>query len=320
MNGDISDGRDRQDVRVGKEAVGDDQVEELNDGWDLLPRDVESHDWICDVAADAESLHAVDAEDAGSGKNTDTQFWEEWWSDDVPWDPGLCESSDEGYLPGALGERPCDMTFSSAPMNAHGVFLKQAQSMGKDPCLMPECLQGAAQDGILVRVLWKDEAARALGAPFCDFTAGPCPWPEPVPCKNHLFPPKVKVYVLDIEKKELFFVRNELPDGEFTAECPNCLSLGLPKALSEEVCEAAVVAKGLHPVAGWSNQIPYLCWNEATAQGAEASVCIMGGIAVDGSGLTYDVLTDELMTDEYMSLKCFAIVDGECIDLSLGLP
>ena len=50
----------------------------------------------------------------------------------------------------------------------------------------------------------------------------------------------------------------------------------------------------------------------------------MLGIPVTGyssvPNITYDVLAEDLMTDDFASLKCFAIVDGECINLPLGLP
>lgn len=325
-NEDIFGGRDRQDGRVAKEVVGSDHVGELNDGWDLLPHDVECHDAIGDVAVEAEAL-TMDADGVDSTENTDTHFWEEWWTEDVPWDPGLCESADEGYLPGALGERPCNVLDASIALQGHGVYLKQAERLVEAPCMVPQCVEGNGLGGVLIRVNWNDQAAAPSEWSFCDYEAGPCPWSEPLPCENHKFPPKLKVYWLDLENRQLHFVRNEPRlESDFYYECgeESCYSAfpSTQPVLIDEVCSAPSLYYELHPVDEWKSKIPYLCWDEPLVGSAEIQVCVMAGFSVSGysSLITYDVLAEDLMTDDFTSLKCFAIVDGECIDLPLGLP
>jgi len=247
----------------------------------------------------------------------------------VPWDPGLCKSADEGYLPGALGERPCDVLDADIVLQGHGVYLKQAERLMEAPCMIPQCVEGNNMGGILVRVSWNDKAAVPSQWSFCDYEAGPCPWPEPLPCENHKFPPKLKVYWFDLENKQLHFVRNEaVPQSDFYYECgeDSCYSAfpSIQPLLIDEVCSASSLHYELHPVSEWTSQIPYLCWDEPLEGSIEIQVCVMLGIPVTGysslPNITYDVLAEDLMTDDFTSLKCFALVDGECIDLPLGLP
>ncbi len=200
----------------------------------------------------------------------------------------------------------------------HGVYLTQAQGFGKEPCFVPQCLEGGVQDAVLLRVYWKDKAAELTLGKYCDPTK-PCPWLQPAACEKHKFPPKVKVFVLDMKNKKMHFVRNELPGGLAGSQCEGCTKLSALPVLEDEVCAAPVIVVGLHPATPGGDNLGYLCWKEALSNGAEADLCVMAGFNIN-SWVVYDMLTDELMNDDYTALTCFALVDGECIDLPLGLP
>ena len=295
---------------------------DVPDLWDAVPRDLDVADStpIPDVVPDSLTQKDADAAELPDLEiQPDVPFWEGYWDDDVPWDPGLCQSADEGYLPGEAPVRPCDLGGVGGEMlGQHGVFLKQAQSFANEPCAVPQCLEGIVQEGVLLRVDWEDRAAELTLGKYCDWTKS-CPWPEPAACDLHKFPPKLKVFVLDLQEKVIHFVRNELGGSEFTSQCQGCPKMSYLTVLEDEVCAAPVFVDGLHPATPWGDSIDYLCWTQPLSNGTEAEVCVMAGFYIH-YGITYDVLTDELMNYDYTALTCFAIVDGQCIDLPLGLP
>ena len=263
-------------------------------------------DFLTDTSADTGGSDISEALDGDADLElTTAPFWSDWWDEDVPWNPGICQSFDEGHLPGELADKPCNMLNGSYIMNQHGVFLRQVQWIGDDTCALPACLDGDIGEKFLVRILWRDQAAVPSPYQFCDaeYPEG-CPWPSP--CVGHFFPPKQKVYIFDIAEKSITFVRNEPEYSELMVSCPWCTSLGLDMVMSEEPCIESSVTKGLHPSPTWSDQISYTCWDEQVPGYGSFDVCVMLGIMIEAWPLTYDVLIEDLMTNDYDSLICFA--------------
>lgn len=276
-------------------------------------------DSLTDTVADADGSDISEVQGGDTDLEVTAPFWSDWWDEDVPWNPGICQSFDEGHLPGELADKPCNMLNGSYIMNQHGVFLRQAQRIGGGACDLPACLEGNIEGKFLVRILWRDQAAVSSPYRFCDAEyPESCPWPSP--CASHFFPPKQKVYILDIAEKSITFVRNEPEYSELTVSCPWCTSLGLDMVMSEELCVESSVTKGLHPSPTWNDQISYTCWEEPVPGYGSLDVCVMLGITIEAGPLTYDALVEDLMTNDYKSLICFALVDGSCLDLPLGLP
>lgn len=310
------------DGRSDLDSVPVDLLADAPDLSDAVPHEVDAVDSAAgpDVELDAPGPEVGDAaETVDLEIAPDVPFWEEYWDNDVPWDPGVCQSVDEGYLPGGVPAKSCDFSgVSGDMMGQHGVFLEQAQSFAKEPCQVPQCLEGALKDAILLRVYWKDKAAELTYGAFCDWTQM-CPWLQEAACEKHKFPPKVKVFVLDLQGRTIHFVRNELAVSEFSMQCQGCTKFLNLTVLEDEVCAAPVIVEGLHPATPWGDSIDYLCWKEPLSDGTEANVCVMAALYI-GFSVSYDILSDELMNYDYTALTCFALVDGECIDLPLGLP
>lgn len=339
--GETCDIQDWQDGKGPKEAEQED-AEELNDRTDSFPNDdavvfppdgeSTDADVVGDIGDEAEALSARGGDGKDSSEEDEPPFWEGWWTDDVPWNPGVCESEDEGYLPGGLKERPCNVLIDDIVGKPHGFVLMQVERLKEAPCMLPECMEGHGLGGFLIRVCWLDKAAEPSQWTFCDYDAGPCPWPEPLPCKNHKFPAKVKVYWLDLETRQLHFVRNEgkLIKGMY-GQCWNAC-VGIGKAckggslvLSEDLCAVASTQKGVCPMPyAWAPFLYYLCWDETLADNSQMHICLIRKLQLDGCSapgcINYDVLANDLMTDDYTSVKCFAVIDGECVNLPLGLP